>query len=149
MNRQKYMKEYNARYYMEHEKEVKKQQSRYRLKNKEKLRAYFVKFYSRNKDRRKALAAQYQKDHPDKCKSYRASRRTKESKAGGSYTAAEWEDLCKSYHYRSLDCGKCKKLEADHVVPVTKGGTSNIDNIQPLCRRCNAKKGTKCTDFRR
>jgi 5-methylcytosine-specific restriction endonuclease McrA len=47
-----------------------------------------------------------------------------------------------------LCCGKRKPLEADHVIPVCKGGTSWLHNIQPLCRSCNAKKHDKCTDFR-
>jgi len=142
-------KEYNARYYEEHEKEVKKQQAGYREKHRKHLRAYFITFYQENKERRKKVAAQYQKDHPDKCKTYHANRRTKKSKAGGAYTSVEWNDLCSHYDHKCLDCRKRRKLEADHIIPVSKGGTSNIDNIQPLCRTCNAHKGTKTTDFRR
>jgi 5-methylcytosine-specific restriction endonuclease McrA len=68
---------------------------------------------------------------------------------GGSYSVSEWESLCKKYNYRCLGCGKKRKLTADHVIPISKGGTSNIDNIQPLCGPCNSSKGTKTTDFRR
>ena len=66
----------------------------------------------------------------------------------GSFTSAEWFALCKLYGNRCLCCGKRKKLTADHVIPVAKGGTSNIDNIQPLCGPCNAHKHTGTTDFR-
>jgi HNH endonuclease len=41
-------------------------------------------------------------------------------------------------------CGAMDKLHFDHIVPVSKGGTSNAtDNIQLLCARHNLAKGTR------
>lgn len=34
-------------------------------------------------------------------------------------------------------------LEIDHIVPVSKGGLSSLDNLQTLCWRCNRSKGSK------
>ncbi|MEU2264975.1 HNH endonuclease [Streptomyces olindensis] len=34
-------------------------------------------------------------------------------------------------------------LEADHVIPLSLGGYHQIDNIQPLCRCCNASKADR------
>ncbi len=39
-------------------------------------------------------------------------------------------------------------MEADHVVPLTKGGTDDIGNIQPLCGACNRKKFVAIIDYR-
>jgi len=35
------------------------------------------------------------------------------------------------------------KLEADHIVPMAKGGLTEISNLQTLCRDCNRRKGIK------
>jgi len=53
-------------------------------------------------------------------------------------------------------CGLCGreppevKLHVDHIVPLSKGGTNNIANLQTLCSDCNLGKGNRDeTDFRR
>ena len=65
---------------------------------------------------------------------------------GGSFTVGEWETLKKQYDNRCPICGKKEptiRLEPDHIIPLHKGGSSNIVNIQPLCRICNVTKQTK------
>lgn len=39
-----------------------------------------------------------------------------------------------------VSCGSYADLEIDHIVPVSKGGTSDAANLQALCRRCNRRK---------
>ena len=34
-------------------------------------------------------------------------------------------------------------LEVDHIVPVSKGGLTSVDNLQTLCWRCNRSKGAR------
>ena len=70
-------------------------------------------------------------------------------------TIQEWIALKDKYDHRCLCCKKHESeldrpLEQDHIVPVTKGGTNWISNIQPLCHKCNGMggKGTKIVDFR-
>ena len=47
--------------------------------------------------------------------------------------------------YRCRECGASKdetSLEIDHITPVARGGTNDIDNLQTLCRECNRMKHT-------
>lgn len=64
----------------------------------------------------------------------------------------DWESLKRYYDHRCVACGKVEaealQLTLDHVVPLSAGGTTTHDNIQPLCRRCNAAKGMKSSDHR-
>jgi 5-methylcytosine-specific restriction protein A len=38
-------------------------------------------------------------------------------------------------------CGSTDDLTADHIVPLSAGGESVIENMQTLCRSCNSRKG--------
>ena len=40
-------------------------------------------------------------------------------------------------------CGSVDDLHVDHKVPVSRGGTSELENLQALCASCNIKKGRK------
>ena len=42
-----------------------------------------------------------------------------------------------------LHCGTSAFLSIDHKYPVSRGGTDIFENLQTLCRSCNASKGDK------
>jgi 5-methylcytosine-specific restriction endonuclease McrA len=41
---------------------------------------------------------------------------------------------------KCVNCGSDIAIEYDHIIPVAKGGSSTIQNIQILCQKCNRKK---------
>lgn len=49
---------------------------------------------------------------------------------------------------KCLSCGSNNKIHLDHIVPVVYGGENSIDNLQPLCDKCNTSKGIKTIDYR-
>ena len=64
-------------------------------------------------------------------------------------TAKLREEIKKRDNYTCRYCGNSVKkepnllLEIDHIIPVTKGGETVIDNLQCLCWRCNRSKSDK------
>jgi hypothetical protein len=42
-------------------------------------------------------------------------------------------------HFRCQECGYYKHLEVHHVVPRSKGGTDDPENLMTLCTRCHKK----------
>lgn len=136
------------------------QVKKWQAANPEKVKETQRKWREKNPDYSKLYSHEWRKSHPDhnrdwgrknpdKMRVKNSKRRTAVSGNGGSFTAAEWNALCRQCKHRCLCCGKRRKLTADHVVPVSKGGDSSISNIQPLCKPCNSRKGTKATDYRK
>lgn len=138
------------RYYCQsHREEARERASRWRKENLDKAQEHTRRWCKENPEKLREAIRRWKKANPDKCAVFRHRRRTRETKAGGSYTTTEWKDLCAYYDNKCLYPG-CERtdLTADHVIPVAKGGRSDISNIQPLCSRHNKKKGTKTTDYR-
>ncbi len=63
-------------------------------------------------------------------------------------SGGQWSEI-RSYVFERDDytCAYCGlrgvKLECDHVVPVSRGGSNHTDNLVTSCFRCNRDKGTK------
>lgn len=76
-------------------------------------------------------------------------RETARRENGGHFTPKQFRELCGYYGYVCLCCGVGGKLTADHIIPISRGGSDSIDNVQPLCAQCNRKKGTKIINYRK
>ncbi len=58
-----------------------------------------------------------------------------------------WPRVVEAYGGRCLGCG-AEATCADHVIPLSVRGDNVLENLQPLCRACNASKAGKRTDYR-
>lgn len=97
---------------------------------------------------RRIAREKWRKRNRIKARSYYHTYRARKAGNGGSYSSEEWDALCARYDYRCLCCGERKPLTADHIIPIAKGGSSDISNVQPLCLECNSRKGAKVVDYR-
>lgn len=62
-----------------------------------------------------------------------------------------WDDLRKFVFKRdNYTCNYCGKiggiLECDHIIPFSKGGSNEIQNLTTSCRKCNRQKKDKSVD---
>ena len=117
------------------------------------MAAYKRVYYEQNREPVITRSKEWAEDNPEKVSLAKADNRRKRRAAKyasiGSFTAEEFEELCERYGNRCLACGGTEiRLEADHVVPLTKGGADNISNIQPLCGSCNKRKFVDIVDYR-
>jgi len=45
--------------------------------------------------------------------------------------------------YKCAECGAFEDLTIDHITPLSKGGSDDLDNLWFLCRSHNSKKGDR------
>lgn len=128
---------------------------------KEKKNAYY-RIYNKHPDRRTKHAENFrtyrqkrQRTDPtyhehlmDLAKRGQHKRRARLLSVGGSYTKEQWDQLCALYGHCCVKCGATGPLSVDHVVPLSRGGSNDVSNLQPLCRSCNSRKHTKIVDYR-
>lgn len=85
----------------------------------------------------------YVKNNPERIKHLKARRYARKKNAKGSHTLEQWQALKRIFNYKCGYCELSEKLTKDHIIPLSKGGSDYIGNIQPLCRSCNSKKHNK------
>lgn len=139
-----------------------KNHANYRNRNRElireRARVWAAKDYAENPSRNIATVVAWQKRNPEKVKAIEANRcplkariradlrRSRIAETGGFYTIQEVKDLIEDQHGKCVYCKTDIReiYHIDHIVPVSKGGSSWPENLQILCPPCNLSKGAKC-----
>jgi len=75
-------------------------------------------------------------------------RRALEMNCTGHHTSKEWKRKKQAYDYRCAYCNTRlidgnnhpNQLTKDHIIPLAEGGSNDIGNIVPACRKCNSSK---------
>lgn len=123
---------------------VREAQNRFRKTDKAKA----IRLRRRQSPQGQAYEREYQRTHKQERAIREQKRRALKKGSGGSFSLIEWRELCERFGNKCLACCQSQKLTVDHVIPISKGGSNFIENIQPLCMKCNLEKGTQSTDYR-
>jgi HNH endonuclease len=130
-----------------HAEQKRQNDKKYRDEHKEQRKEYDSKREEENRKR----ARRYYRLYPDRVKVNINNRRIRLANAEGKFTHTEWQDLKTFYNNTCLKCGKQEPeilLTPDHIIPVSRRGSNDIGNIQPLCITCNKRKQAKTIDYR-
>lgn len=103
--------------------------------------------YAADPERYLAANREWAKANPEKVSLVHRVKRQRK-RAAGNLTAADWRAVLKRYGTLCLCCGSSEPPTIDHVIPLSRGGSNTVDNVQPLCNTCNMRKGTKTIDYR-
>jgi 5-methylcytosine-specific restriction endonuclease McrA len=123
-------------------------------KHGERIRAKASEWQRLNPDRAKAKKQAWGKTENgkayEKSKAHRRRSRILGNETVRHFTRAEFLSLCRATGCVCMECRKqfpIGKLEADHIIALSRGGSNGIGNIQPLCRSCNANKGDESMNW--
>lgn len=141
-NREIIRKKRKAEYQQNREKHLQRAKRNLEV-NREKVLDYQSRYYEQNAEKVKRRVSSYQKANRQKMNVLSSRRRVREANNGGSHTLEELRrkfmllgDVC-------FYCGVGGDLTIDHDIPISRGGTDNIENILPACRSCNSSKNAK------
>lgn len=92
-----------------------------------------------------AVNKKWREDNPQKWKAANRLNRHRR-RALGSINSTEWIAKVMMLENKCQICFKTEpeiKITIDHIIPISKGGTNDINNLQPLCMYCNQTKHAK------
>ncbi len=113
----------------------------WKRKNKEKNLASVIRYQKANPDKHNIASKKYRLKNQDKYNNYANERRAKKLK-NGVFKITD-KDFKKLQSQSCQNCGTQKNLTIDHIIPISRGGTHSIGNLQMLCGFCNSSKSNK------
>ena len=114
---------------------------RWRAQHPEEHKQETRRYYAAHRQERLARTSAYHRANPQVRQAGWERRRARELGADGDYSGRDWLDLLDAYGLRCAYCGgPMTPPHADHSTPLSRGGTSYIEDIRPACGPCNMRK---------
>ena len=117
--------------------------SNWRQANVEDARSNYNRWRSRNVEQRREYLRSWYQQNPGKKAEHDNTRRGLEQDAKGRFTADQWEARLEYHGHKCYYCGSVDRIQVEHRIPLSRGGTNWPSNLVPACRTCNSSKGTK------
>lgn len=140
---------YSRQYRKDHAEEVSKKNKDWAEANPEKMNEYHRRSRSNNPEGYRAITQRYRESHPGFMAACCKTRRARRKGAEGKLSLSDWEHIKTSFGNRCARCGIKRRMSLDHIVPLSKGGSHDWSNSQPLCVPCNSSKHTATIDYRK
>lgn len=129
----------SARWQKNNPQKANDKQKRYAKANPEKI----IRRREEKSKERAEYNSKWRRLNPEVARIYCRNRRARKLSAGGAHTADDIKTLLTLQKCKCAACKTCIKdaYHADHIEPLSKGGSNDRHNIQLLCPSCNLKKG--------
>lgn len=131
-------------YYADHREEKRDYDEKYKARqDPETLRGKKRAYYQQNRERILEQRRELRKRDPGTANRGSRMRRTRKRAIAlllGHHTEQQWQDKLAYFGGCCAFCDTTENITRDHIVPLAKGGSDLIGNIQPLCYSCNARK---------
>lgn len=133
--------EYGKIWYQNNKEKVILSSRNWRKNNPEKAALNKKNWIAANPDKKSFYNRNWEKNNPEKVNEKAHRRRTRKYENGVFKVNDKF--LKKLYSSPCANCGSMYMVEADHIIPIARGGRHSEGNMQPMCRACNSSKGAK------
>lgn len=138
-----------------HDKEIKEEKRKRYKENSEKINEQRKKYYKENKEQEKEKMKQYRNSEKGRESKFKSNLKRRSFIQKDYFSSIERKGLLNRDKWKCQSCGikvhdrhtgiwnTPDKAHIDHIIPITKGGKSEPNNLQVLCRTCNLSKNNK------
>lgn len=106
-----------------------------------KRRERVKRWYKNNAESQRKRTREYAIAHPESKRISEQKRRIRKLN-NGEYLILP-KEINKFLSSNCNNCGTSELITLDHIIPISRGGSHSVGNLQSLCRSCNSSKNNK------
>lgn len=126
--------------------DIRKRQRSWSAENRDSVRESKKKYCQENPEKITEAKRKWKREHPESDREHSKHRRARKMNAEGKHTTQEILNLFREQGGYCFHCGTDLipiGYHEDHWIPLSRGGSDQIENIRLLCQPCNQRKHNK------